>query len=468
VYTNSYTDLPERFFQRIQPEQFPAPELVVFNNDLANELGLNFANEDEAAQILSGQKLLPGSEPIAQAYAGCQFGHFVPQLGDGRAHLLGEVKGFDIQLKGSGKSKFSRGGDGRSPLGPVIREFVISEAMHALGVPTTRALGVITTGEDVLRHYGLEPGGILARVADSHLRVGTFQFFHNLGDLEALEILTNFAIQRHYQEISSADLSDRCVELVRAVAVKQGELVAKWYGVGFVHGVMNTDNCSIAGLTIDYGPCAFLDSFKVMKVFSSIDHQGRYAYGNQMGIAKWNVMRLADCLLPLIADDPAVARSKVTEALDEVFSNFPTKVYLEFGRKLGLSEFHPGLDSLVASFLRYLEANSLDFTLSFYNLKNLYEGESDFFPMSPVLEAFLNQWKELYPDPAQMASLNPCVIPRNHQIENVIQHANDGQYESLYEIWEALKNPFDVSTKHLHLMDPPRSEEQVYQTFCGT
>ena len=468
MLTNSYAELPGQFYQKVCPEQFPDPELVLFNQDLANELSLSFSNDSETAQVLSGQVLLPGSEPIAQAYAGSQFGHFVPQLGDGRAHLLGEIRGLDLQLKGSGRTKFSRGGDGRSALGPAIREFLVSETMHTLGVPTTRALSVVATGELVQRQYGPEPGGILARIADSHIRIGTFQYFQNLEDLEALEKLSDYTIRRHYPDVSFTQLSDRCLELLRLFAKRQGELVAKWYGLGFIHGVMNTDNCTLAGITIDYGPCAFLDEFKFMKVFSSIDEQGRYAYGNQMAMVEWNILRFAECLIPLIADDPQLAVNKIKEALEEILSNFPNLIHMEFARKLGLTKAKSENETFITEFISYLETHSLDFTLSFSNLRKLYDGETEFFPVNSQLKTFLAQWKDLNPDLSQIDAVNPCLIPRNHQIENVIKYANQADYNPLKEMWEALKNPFDVSPQHQHFMGPPRLDEKVYQTFCGT
>ncbi|MDD9952371.1 MAG: YdiU family protein [Zetaproteobacteria bacterium] len=465
---NSYVKLPDRFYQKICPEKFSDPKLVLFNHDLADELGLNLSDASEIAQLCSGQRLLPGSQPIAQAYAGSQFGHFSPQLGDGRAHLLGELKGLDLQLKGSGRTRFSRRGDGRSPLGPAIREFLVSEAMHALGVPTTRSLSVVTTGETVYRQDGPTPGAILARVAESHLRVGTFQYFASQGDLEALEILTNYTIKRHYPGIRSTQISDCCLELLRLFAERQGDLVARWYALGFIHGVMNTDNCSMAGITIDYGPCAFLDEFHQMKVFSSIDKFGRYAYGNQMAIVEWNIHRLADCLLPLIADDPQRAVSMAEQVLEEPLASFHNRLYLGFARKLGLKSLPEEGHTLVIDFLRYLQAHSLDFTLSFSHLRSLYEGDTHFYPVTSELHSFLSRWKALDPDLYQMDSINPRLIPRNHQIEKVITHANQGDYQPFEQMWEALKSPFEVSEEYGYLMDAPKMSERVYQTFCGT
>lgn len=465
---NTYLELPDRFYERTLPESFPSPKLVLFNSTLAHELGLELAHEIEMARIFSGQDLLPGSEPIAQAYAGHQFGHPVPQLGDGRAHLLGEVNGLDLQLKGSGRTRFSRRGDGRSALGPVIREFLVSEGMHALGVPTTRSLCITTTGEEVYRQDGPEPGGILTRVAESHLRIGTFQYFAFRGDLKALEILTDYTIRRHYPEIQDTSLPDRCLKLLQAFADRQGDLVTQWYALGFIHGVMNTDNCSMAGITIDYGPCAFLDEFQFEKVFSSIDVQGRYAYWNQMSILKWNIDRLADCLLPLISSDQSIASSRVDESLKDVLSSYSDRIYRAFARKLGLPNFRDEDHTLVSAFLNYLEVNSLDFTLSFSHLGTLLDGKTQFYPMTSDLNTFLKKWKERKPNLSQIIKSNPKLIPRNHQIQKVINHAHQGDYEPLKEMWEALKNPFEVHEKHTKFITPPQPNERVYQTFCGT
>ena len=468
MLTNSYAELPERFYERVQPEPFPNPELVVFNAELANELGIEITDESELAQIFSGQILLPGSDPIAQVYAGFQFGHFTPQLGDGRAHLLGEINGLDLQLKGSGRTKFSRGGDGKSALGPTIREFLVSEAMYALGIPTTRALSVVNTGEMVFRQFGSEPGGVLTRVAESHIRVGTFQYFQFQKDLEALEVLCDYTIRRHYPEIDSTSLSERCLKLLRKFAQRQGDLVAKWYGVGFIHGVMNTDNCSLAGITIDYGPCAFMDEFKFMKVFSSIDEQGRYAYGNQMTIAEWNILRFAESILPLIDEDSEKAVGKIKESLEDILSNFANLIQSQFTQKLGFKESNSEIETLSKEFLNLLEKHSLDFTLSFSNLGNLYEGDERFFPSDSQLNSFFTQWKNLGPDLSLLESTNPKLIPRNHQIENAIKQAEQGNYEPVNAMWEALKTPFEVSPEHQYLQEPSRTDEKVYQTFCGT
>ncbi len=293
-FNNSYSKLPDIFYERVKPASFSGPKLLMFNEDLAKELKIDFesSTEERLAQVFSGQELLEGSEPLAQAYAAHQFGHFVPQLGDGRAHLLGETQGLDIQLKGSGQTRFSRRGDGRSALGPVVREYIVSEAMHALGVPTTRALAAVLTGEQVYRGEQ-EPGGVFTRVASSHLRVGTFQYFMAREDKESLRILMNYAIDRHYPDLSSEeDESKKALQFLKEVGKRQAELIAHWMSLGFIHGVMNTDNFSVAGITIDFGPCAFMDEFRENKVFSSIDKNGRYAYSNQIAIGQWNILRL--------------------------------------------------------------------------------------------------------------------------------------------------------------------------------
>lgn len=467
--TCSYLSLPERCYERVAPEAFVDPQLRVFNEDLARTLGVAFHDDAHAAMVLSGQQLLPGSEPIAQAYAGHQFGHFVPQLGDGRAHLLGEASGFDIQLKGSGRTRFSRRGDGKSALGPVIREFLVSEGMHALGIPTTRSLAIVTTGEDVLRQDGPEPGGILTRVAASHIRVGTFQYFVCRQDDEALRALVDYTIERHYPEVAAVKtLPERCLALLRAFAERQGDLVASWYGLGFIHGVMNTDNCALAGITIDYGPCAFQDEFSLRKVFSSIDHQGRYAYSNQMSIIQWNVLRFAECLLPLIADKPEQASELANEVLKDVFATYGTRLHNVFARKLGLGGKHEGDESLVDGLLTYLDAHALDFTLSFYRLPDLLTGDDRHFPQDSRLSDFLAKWQARQPDAQLMAAANPHVIPRNHHVQAVIDSAYTDDYGPLHEMWSALQSPFAVDAKLKRFAEPPAEHERVRQTFCGT
>ena len=468
MLSSHYQELPERFYERIMPERFPEASVILFNAKLAEDIGLGFANAQLIAPFVSGQKLLPGSHPVAQAYAGTQFGNFVPQLGDGRAHLLGDINGFDIQLKGSGRTRFSRQGDGRSALGPVIREFLVSEAMAALHIPTTRSLSIVRTEEDVFRQNGPEPGGILTRVAESHIRVGTFEYFACRDDREALAMLVAHVVQRHYPQIEENSQAKRCLRLLQLFAKRQGDLVAKWYGVGFIHGVMNTDNCSVVGITIDYGPCAFMDEFRFMKVFSSIDRQGRYAYGNQMAIAEWNIRRFAQCLLPLIDADEKRALERVDEVLNPILAQFSELFFQVFGRKLGFAKVSDDIKELVKIFLQYLEANSLDFTISFAHLEALYRGDTLVYKEGAELTAFLVMWKRLSPDLSLMGANNPKVVPRNHQIQHVIERAYDRDYEPMKELWEALKNPFLVPENYQYLTVPPKPSERVKQTFCGT
>ena len=365
---NSYLKLPEKFYQKSKPTQLSAPDLVVFNSSLAKELDLAVQNlsDDELSQIFSGQKFLKGSNPIALAYAGYQFGHPVPQLGDGRAHLLGESSGYDIQLKGSGVTAFSRGGDGKSALGPVLREYIVSEAMHHLGIPTTRALCAVRSGEKVIRQDGPEPGGVFTRVAESHIRVGTFQYFSFQEDFESVEVLLNYTVNRHYPQLSDLSTSEKAIETLKNFVNKQAELVASWSAIGFVHGVMNTDNCSLAGITIDYGPCAFMEDFRFKKVFNSIDHQGRYSFFNQVPIAKWNTLRFAETLLPLIDSKSEKAIERIKAEVVPLLSVFDKKRSEKIALKLGINDYQEEDEKLVMQFLKYLEDQSLDFTLAFY------------------------------------------------------------------------------------------------------
>lgn len=470
-FNNTYLQLPERFYQRINPEVFAKPQLITFNEDLANELEIDFhrATEEDLTSIFSGQKILEGSEPIAQAYAGLQFGQPVPQLGDGRAHLLGECKGHDIQLKGSGRTCFSRNGDGRSALGPVLREYLVSEAMHHLNVPTTRALCAVTTGEVVNRQFGPEPGGVLTRVAKSHIRVGTFQFFSFQQDLDAIQQLLDYTINRHYPELKDiTSYQDKSLELLKALSMKQGELVAKWSALGFIHGVMNTDNFSLAGITIDYGPCAFMDEFRFHKVFSSIDSNKRYSYFNQVPIAQWNIARLADCLLPLIHEEQDRAISLVEKEILPIFDTFPTMRMEKLAEKLGIADYAPADETLITAFLTYLERESLDFTLAFRNLPKLYKGESDYYPKGEELNSFLKEWKGRVGDVSHLDQLNPLVIPRNHQVEKAIAKAYQGDFEHFHKMLLAIRTPFSCQSNHKEFAKAPSKEERVFQTFCGT
>ena len=467
---NSYARLPERFYARVEPAAVPAPALLAWNAPLAAELGLGELGGDEErlARLFAGNELPPGAEPVALAYAGHQFGQFVPQLGDGRAVLLGERvdtagRRRDIQLKGSGRTPFSRMGDGKSSLGPVIREYLVSEAMHALGVPTTRALAAVATGERVFREQAL-PGGVFTRVAASHIRVGTFEYFAARGDAEAVQTLADYAIERHYPHAQEADAP--LVALYRAVIEAQARLVARWMALGFIHGVMNTDNTAISGETLDYGPCAFMDEFHYDKVFSSIDHYGRYAYGQQGSIAQWNLARLADCLL-IAGGDKA--------AYEEELSRYPRLFEEEWlgrmARKLGLTTTEPDDADLIGDWLAHLQRNGLDYTLSFRRLAGRVDAGGE-----PAFGEFEARWRaRLGRQPespgevrGRMEAENPLYIPRNHQVERAIQAAIGGDLSVFHELREVLAQPFGEQHGRAAWAEPPAPEERVTRTFCGT
>ena len=469
MFSNTYSKLPDRFFERIQPEAFKSPELIAYNESLGQELGLSDYSRDDLAQIFSGQKILDGSEPLAQAYAGFQFGHPNPQLGDGRAHLLGEMNGFDIQLKGSGRTKFSRQGDGRSALGPVIREYLVSEAMYHLGVPTTRALAAVRTGEEVARQFGHEPGGIFTRVASSHLRVGHFQYFMFLEDIEGIETLLDYTLKRHYPELNEIkDRSQQVIGFLKALAKKQSKLVSKWTALGFIHGVMNTDNCSVAGITIDYGPCAFMEAFQLHKTFSSIDHNGRYSYWNQVPIAQWNLLRLADTLLPLVNENNEKAVATVSEEIEPIFKEFEKDRLDALASKLGLQDITLESTDVIERFMKYLETEKLDFTLGFRNLPQLYNGDYSFYPESPLLKIFVDEWKKLNPNIESLNEINPLFIPRNHLVQRAIDQSYEGKDELFHELNEVFKKPFKEQASYSEYTNPASVDEAVKETFCGT
>ncbi|HEY3493072.1 MAG TPA: YdiU family protein [Polyangiaceae bacterium] len=486
-FDNSYARLPERFYARVSPTPVQNPRVVKVNRGLAELLGLDaeFLESPAGAQLLAGNVVPDGAEPIAQAYAGHQFGSFVPRLGDGRAILLGEVLGGDerrrdIQLKGAGRTPFSRRGDGRAALGPVLREYIVSEAMTALGIPATRALAAVTTGEPVIRD-GLLPGGVLTRVAASHIRIGTFQFFANLGDREALRQLTTYALERHYPDASGT--GNDALALLERVSAAQASLVARWLGVGFVHGVMNTDNMSISGETIDFGPCAFLDEYDPKKTFSSIDHGGRYAFANQPRIALWNLARLAETLLPQIADDTEQAIRLATQHLDRFEAEFE-RAYLDVMRpKLGLLQADENDAALIEGLLAQLAEHAIDYTLFFRRLVAAAEpsGASGVLSLFGGKEAAIHGWLEVWrrrlalePDRAAsrvpaMERANPALIPRNHRVEEAIQAAvSHADFEPFETLVQALATPHAARPEHAHLAEPPRPEERVTQTFCGT
>ncbi|WP_375263035.1 YdiU family protein [Palleronia sp.] len=468
-FDNSYARLPDRLFARQRPAPVAAPRLVALNEDLALRLGLDPAalRSDDGVAALAGNVPPEGAEPIAQAYAGHQFGGWVPQLGDGRAVLLGEIvtdgHRHDVQLKGAGRTPFSRGGDGRAWLGPVLREYLVSEAMHALGIPTTRALAAVETGETVMREAPL-PGAVLTRVAASHIRVGTFQYLYARQDTDGLQALTDHVIARHYPDADGPE------GLLDAVVGAQARLIARWMGVGFIHGVMNTDNMAVSGETIDYGPCAFLDSYHPDTVFSSIDRYGRYAYARQPEIAVWNLAQFATCLLPLMPDRQA-AVERFTDIVNDFGVRFQAEWLDVFRTKLGLSTAEEDDAALAHRLLDILATNRDDFTLIF---RGLADGSAtDHVTDRPAFD----QWHELWTARRQrdglaeedqvalMRRTNPGVIPRNHRIEEVIQAAVSGDYAPFHALHAALGTPYQ---DHPVFAAPPAAGEEVTATFCGT
>ncbi len=486
-FDNSYARLPERFYARHHPTPVAGPRLVKLNTKLARELGLDpdMLASPEATAIFAGNTIAPGSEPIAQAYAGHQFGGFSPQLGDGRAILLGEVIGRDgirrdIQLKGSGPTPFSRRGDGRAALGPVLREYIISEAFAALGIPTTRALAAVLTGEPVFRETAL-PGAVLTRVAQSHIRVGTFQYFAARGDFDGVTALADYVIARHYP--NARDAANPYRALLACVMDAQAHLIAQWLHVGFIHGVMNTDNMSISGESIDFGPCAFMDGFDPAQVYSSIDEIGRYAYSNQPRIAQWNLARLAETLLPLLDDDADAAMKHAQTAIDGFGATFEAAYAQGFRRKLGLVTEQDSDLALAQGLLTCMAAAKADFTLTFRALCDAATGPEH---EAPLRRHFADQlgigdWIALWRtrladesggDPrarvAAMRRANPLFIPRNHRVEAVLVAATSGDFQPFEKLLDVLSRPFDEQPDAAGYADPPRPDQVVLATFCGT
>ena len=478
--SNSYIGLPEEFYQSIEPTPVKSPSLIAFNSELAESLNIDLSNE-EKLNFFSGNVVPSDSIPIALNYSGHQFGNFVHELGDGRAILLGEVRNkedrYDVQLKGSGQTKFSRQGDGRSALGPVIREYILSEAMHHLGVPTSRALAAITTGEFVTRD-DFEPGGILTRVATSHLRVGTFEYFASRQQWDDLKILADYAIQRHFPEIRQT--SNHYLELLKKVSTNQSILISKWMSVGFVHGVMNTDNFTISGETIDYGPCAFLDEYHPGKVFSSIDQAGRYAFGNQPSIASWNLASLAGCLIAFIDKDSDKANKFATEVLENFSIETNQRILDLMCQKIGLAGNNPKNQSLLKRLLKIMMDNQSDYTITFRgisevlrdNLDEFYGQFNDREEIDVWLIDWQNQLKEEHKDIASLAvqldSINPAFIPRNHILQEVIEGAYENDFTKFYEMIEIIKNPFVANKETSSYMTAPLEEQKISKTFCGT
>lgn len=466
-FDNSYARLPDAFFARQNPVPVRAPKLIAFNDDLARLLQVHPGDVQEMAEAFAGNRIPDGADPIAQLYSGHQFGQYNPQLGDGRAVLLGETVGTDgvrrdVQLKGSGPTPFSRRGDGRAWLGPVLREYVLSEAMHALGIPTTRALAAVETGETVFRE-GPMPGGVLTRVATSHLRVGTFQVFAARGQLNNLRCLTDYAIARHFPGAEGP------MGLLRAVRDAQARLIAQWMSVGFIHGVMNTDNCSIAGETIDYGPCAFMDVYHPNTVFSSIDRMGRYAYANQPDIAVWNLAQLATSLIQQM-DNKDAAVEEATEIVHAMPDLLQQNWLTRFRAKVGLTTAEEGDQALITDLLKRMAEGQADFTNTFRALGK--DTARDQFIDPQAFDSWAEGWRARLAREASphdvMTAANPAFIPRNHRVEQMIQSAVAGNYQPFHRLNAVLARPYDDQADAEDLKRPPTDNEVVHATFCGT
>ena len=475
---NSYTELPDLFFTKQSPTPVHKPEIVIFNQKLADQVGLNFSqrSKEEMAKLLSGNLVPEGIEPFAQAYAGHQFGNFT-MLGDGRALMLGEYltpsgQRLDLQFKGSGRTPYSRGGDGRAALGPMLREYIISEAMHYLCIATTRSLAVVATGETVYREKEL-PGAILTRIASSHIRVGTFEFASLHEDKSITQALLDYLIDRHFPEIK--EMNNQPLALLEAMIAQQAELITQWMRVGFIHGVMNTDNMALSGETIDYGPCAFMDSFDPATVFSSIDRNGRYSYSNQPYIAQWNLARLAESLIPLIHHEREEAIGMAENVLKSFEEVYKRKWLAMMRAKLGLHEEKKEDEKLVTELLDWMHQNSMDYTNTFrdfckpaFPMEEAYKSEN--------FQNWYNRWQlrlkteeqGLNSSLALMRSVNPAVIPRNHKVEEALQAGEEGELNPLQNLLKAIENPYEDGDHNSDYLAPPSSSEKVLQTFCGT
>lgn len=487
-FDNSYSRLPERFFKRQNPTPVSKPELIKVNHDLSKKLGIDpiwLESEKDGLQIIAGNKIPEGADPIATAYAGHQFAGWSPQLGDGRAILLGEVitpqnERFDFQLKGSGRTFYSRNGDGRAPLGPILREYIVSEAMHYLNIPTARTLAAAKTGELVQREESL-PGAILIRIAQSHIRIGTFEYFAFRQDLEGLKILTDHVIKRHFPE---AQEQDRPVLYMLNSAIKrQADLIASWQALGFIHGVMNTDNMLLSGETIDYGPCAFMDYFDPLEVYSYIDRQGRYAYANQPAIGQWNLAQLAQSLLPLLDEDLKKAIELAQKTIDAYPSLYEKAYYKKMREKIGLETDRKKEDeSLINDLLAIMAKEKMDYTLTFCHLSNILVPNNDntveeliTFPDS--LNPWLEKWKQRLEQEEQnlkkkqelMRTINPIFIPRNHLVEEAIQMAiEQNDLSAFHSLLDTLKNPYSYNQNKNKYAQAPKPNQIIQCTFCGT
>ena len=489
-FNNSYARLPDEFHAQVAPTPVQDPSLIQFNIELADQLGLDILTLDDSAlaQLFSGNTPPEGAEPIATAYSGHQFGNLNPNLGDGRAILLGEVTAkdglrYDIQLKGSGRTPFSRNGDGRAALGPILREYLLSESMHTLGVPTTRALATVTTGEMVRRERML-PGAIITRVARGFVRVGTFQYFAIRGKIEDVKVLADYVIARNYPELANAETP--YLALLETIIEQQAKLIAQWMQLGFIHGVMNTDNMSVSGETIDYGPCAFMDEYHPAKVFSSIDRQGRYAYQNQPAAGHWDLCRLAEALVPLLGsdEDKEAAGAKAQEAINTYPQHYDHYWLKGMAAKIGLSDAIDSDRDLINSLLECMAENKADFTLTFYHLSGALADSAAndqvvraLFEKPEAFDSWAKDWRERLiteqssneARQAQMHSVNPLYIPRNHLVESVIRAAEDHQdFQPFYELLEVLKQPYTEQAGKEKFAQPPEAKEVVRQTFCGT
>ncbi len=477
-FDNTYLDLPEALYSKLSPVPVTKPEMVILNLPLAIEMGLDFSgmSPDEQAALFAGNVVPDGAEPLAQAYAGHQFGHFTI-LGDGRAIVLGEHvtpsgQRLDVQFKGSGRTPYSRGGDGRAALGPMLREYVISEAMHALKVPTTRSLAVVTTGEQVHRETDL-PGAILTRIGSSHLRVGTFQYAVMQQDKGILESLVYYTIERHFPSIKRA--ANKTLSLLEAVLEKQADLVAHWMRVGFIHGVMNTDNVALSGETIDYGPCAFMDAFDPGTVFSSIDHKGRYAFANQPSITQWNLARFAETLLPILDEDIKHASEIAEQVLRSFGPLYKEKWFSMMRAKLGFTGEREEDESLVTDLLDWMHGAEADYTNTFRDLTQdeppqgkPYDDKAFLSWHARWRERLAQEENDMEASLALMNASNPAVIPRNHKVEQALDAATNGDLQPMRDLLAGLENPYEGRTALTPYQSPPKPEEIVRQTFCGT
>jgi len=477
-FENTYLQIPKVFYTKLLPEPVPKPKMVILNEPLAKDMGLDFSglNTEEQARLFAGNDMPEESEPFAQAYAGHQFGHFT-MLGDGRAiawgeHITPSNQRIDLQFKGSGPTPYSRGGDGRAAIGPMLREYIISEAMHAFKIPTTRSLAVVTNGEQVYRETPL-PGAILTRVASSHIRVGTFQYAAMQQDPETIQALLDYTIKRHYPEIEEKE--NKPLALLKVAIEKQAELITHWMRVGFIHGVMNTDNMALSGETIDYGPCAFMDTYDPGTVYSSIDHMGRYAYANQPAIAQWNLARLAETLLPLLDENIEKAKAMAEEAIAVFATVYKEKSLSMLRAKLGLFGKHAEDEGLSTDLLDWMQRHDLDYTNTFLDLTSEEPPQTKPYD-NDTFKEWLTRWqtrlaknsKPLKDSLTLMRANNPALIPRNHKVEQALDGATNGDLQPMEDLLAALKEPYKNHPDLKPYQPPPKPEERVCQTFCGT